>query len=157
MRREEQRRQALLEQNRRQEEAEARRAMMLTVEDTQGDLQSLRGEMNRFRAEQNTAREQETRALEQRISRLESQLRELERARERDREEIIDSLTRRMAEIMREARPAPTSGGRVHTVSRGETLSAIAAAWGVTPQAIIRANNLPNPDVLREGQRLNIP
>jgi LysM repeat protein len=58
--------------------------------------------------------------------------------------------------------PAPptatVSGNTVtHTVQRGETLSAIAAAYGVTVQAIVDANGLTDPGHIVTGQVLIIP
>jgi len=43
-----------------------------------------------------------------------------------------------------------------YTVMRGDTLSAIAQAFGVSVDAIKRANNLKS-DLIREGQKLIIP
>ncbi len=51
------------------------------------------------------------------------------------------------------ARPV---AGNIVVVSRGDTLSAISRRHGVSVDALIRANNLPN-DRIREGQRLVIP
>ncbi|QTF07005.1 N-acetylmuramoyl-L-alanine amidase AmiB [Brenneria izadpanahii] len=53
---------------------------------------------------------------------------------------------------------AKASGSSVirHTVARGETLSAIAARYGVSMSAIRGANKL-NKDIVWVGQRLNIP
>jgi murein DD-endopeptidase MepM/ murein hydrolase activator NlpD len=45
----------------------------------------------------------------------------------------------------------------VHVVAAGETLSAIAAHYGVTTAALVEANKLGNPDRLAIGQRLLIP
>lgn len=54
--------------------------------------------------------------------------------------------------------PAPAGqSGRIHIVKRGETLSGIAAQYGVTVQDIVRANNLINPNNIYIGQRLSIP
>ncbi len=50
-----------------------------------------------------------------------------------------------------------TKGGVQIVVPRGFTLSRIAVAYEVAPQAIIRANKLANPDRVREGQKLLIP
>lgn len=52
---------------------------------------------------------------------------------------------------------AAPPGGQVHTVSAGETLSTIAARYGVTVAAIVEANNLTNPDRISLGQQLIIP
>jgi len=48
-------------------------------------------------------------------------------------------------------------GGKVHYVQRGESLSSIAILYGVTPQAIMDANGLHNPDYVYVNQRLVIP
>ena len=50
-----------------------------------------------------------------------------------------------------------TTGGRVYIVQRGDNLSRIAAKYGVTVNAIVRANNLKNPSLIYAGQRLVIP
>jgi len=46
---------------------------------------------------------------------------------------------------------------QVHVVRRGETLTAIAARYGTTPQAIVRLNGLANANRIYAGQRLKIP
>ena len=59
----------------------------------------------------------------------------------------------------------PSAGGsdssagarRVHVVQKGETLTAIAARYGVTPQQIRQVNNLQDPKLLMVGQKLVIP
>ena len=45
----------------------------------------------------------------------------------------------------------------VYVVKPGDTLRSIAAAHGTTISAIVRANNMANPDVIYPGQRLTIP
>lgn len=44
-----------------------------------------------------------------------------------------------------------------HVVSPGEVLTRISQRYGVTVDAIVKANNLPNRNMLRVGQRLLIP
>jgi LysM repeat protein len=62
-----------------------------------------------------------------------------------------------------DANPYATGGnsgsasGRTHTVAGGENLSKIARRYGVTTDALMRANNLTNPDFVRAGQTLTIP
>ncbi len=51
----------------------------------------------------------------------------------------------------------PASADTTHIVQPGETLWVIAAAHGISVDAIARANNLRNADVLQPGQRLIIP
>jgi LysM repeat protein len=53
---------------------------------------------------------------------------------------------------------APTGAGTVvYVVKPGDTLRSIAATYGTTMSAIVRANNMANPDVIYPGQRLIIP
>ena len=47
--------------------------------------------------------------------------------------------------------------GNVHTAQAGETLSSIAAQYGVTSQAIMAANGIANPNLIYAGQQLTIP
>ena len=107
-------------------------------------------------------------ALQQRIAALEGQLRTLDAARERDRQEIINTLSGKISQMVapparpRPATPSPTrrtgpQEGYEHVVESGQTLSAIAAAYNVSPKSIIDANNLTNPNALRVGQKLFIP
>jgi LysM repeat protein len=53
--------------------------------------------------------------------------------------------------------PALADSGTPYVVRPGDTLASIAAANGSTMQALINANGLSNPDLLRAGQTLIIP
>lgn len=55
------------------------------------------------------------------------------------------------------AQPATGQEAGVYTVKPGDFLAQIAAAHGVTAQAIVRANGITNPDLIRPGQVLLIP
>jgi LysM repeat protein len=46
---------------------------------------------------------------------------------------------------------------KTHTVQSGETIYSIGRLYGVDPQAIIDANNLVNPSLIRPGDTLVIP
>jgi LysM repeat protein len=48
-------------------------------------------------------------------------------------------------------------GGRAYVVKSGDTLSGIAEQFDTTVQAIVRANDISDPDVIDVGQRLRIP
>ena len=52
--------------------------------------------------------------------------------------------------------PRPASGQRIYVVRKGDSLSLIAARYGLTIGRLQRANNL-NSTVLQVGQRLQIP
>ena len=51
----------------------------------------------------------------------------------------------------------PTAAPVKYTVSAGDTLSGIAAQFGVTVDDIVRVNNIADPNALSEGQVLTIP
>ena len=51
-------------------------------------------------------------------------------------------------------KPAPA---KVHTVTRGQNLTSIARAYGVTIADIVQANGLTDPSRIYAGQRLTIP
>ncbi len=62
------------------------------------------------------------------------------------------------AQVEDTSTPAGTPGGPiVHVVQAGEGIYAIARKYGVSPESIIRANNLANPDLIYPGQELIIP
>ena len=52
--------------------------------------------------------------------------------------------------------PTPPVGG-THVVKAGDTLTAIAATYGVTMWSIVILNNIPNPNLIYVGQVLLIP
>ena len=52
----------------------------------------------------------------------------------------------------------PPSGGAItHVVQRGDTISRIARAYGVSISAIVQTNRLSNPNIIYIGQVLRIP
>jgi LysM repeat protein len=55
--------------------------------------------------------------------------------------------------------PAPTAtgGGTTYVVQPGDTLTKIATKFGVTVNALVRANNIQDPNLIRAGQVLQIP
>jgi LysM repeat protein len=53
--------------------------------------------------------------------------------------------------------PTPTTTTTTYTVQRGETLASIAQKFGVTWPAIVRANNISNPNLVNAGQVIIIP
>jgi LysM repeat protein len=55
------------------------------------------------------------------------------------------------------SKPPAEKPSVVHTVKAGETLSTIAAKYGVKASAIATANNIRDPNRIRVGQKLTIP
>ncbi len=52
---------------------------------------------------------------------------------------------------------APAQGNSYYVVNRGDTLTAIAARYGTTTQALVQANGLASANLIYVGQRLLIP
>jgi LysM repeat protein len=120
------------------------------------------------------------------ISQLDQRISAIDAARKRDNEVIINQVTAEIQKLggsaagvsRRASSPAPTPAARVpsgkrvastpgaagaggeqgyeHVVEKGQYLSTIAKAYGVTVDEIKKANNLKN-DTLRVGQKLFIP
>jgi LysM repeat protein len=89
---------------------------------------------------------------------LDARVRELQAAREKDKQVILDTLARELAAISGGgSRPVSSGSGQEHVVAKGEVLAIIARKYGVTINDIIKANNLANPDSIRPGQKLIIP
>ena len=53
--------------------------------------------------------------------------------------------------------PAIAASANVYTVNPGDTLAAVAARYGVTLDAMMRANGIYNANFIYAGQRLNVP
>lgn len=129
-------------------------------------LEQLRGDIQRIQSDSAHATDARTASLRTGLGSVEDRISRLESQRETDRREIIDSLSRKVAELVNAASPPPSnrrssaaaSGyGFEHTVETGETLSRIAQAYGSTVSAIMKANNIQDPDSIRVDDRLIIP
>jgi len=53
--------------------------------------------------------------------------------------------------------PTPTAAPQVHVVRPGESLSAIAASYGITVADLMAANNIKDANAIQAGQELKIP
>jgi predicted RNase H-like nuclease (RuvC/YqgF family) len=97
--------------------------------------------------------------ITRRLAELERGIKALDDARERDRQLVIDALTKKITGLMQARKPPPAQrqSGYEHVVQPGETLSEIAAAYNVSVNAVVKANNLKDPDSLRVGQTLFVP
>lgn len=108
-------------------------------------------------------------AMQTQIEDLQRQIRALDAARVQDKKEIYDDLSKKIATLLKSA-PAPAAArsaparprsasqtGIEHVVQPGESLSKIAAAYGVRMDLIVQENGLSDPGNIRVGQKLFIP
>jgi nucleoid-associated protein YgaU len=106
-----------------------------------------------------TESREESARLRQSVADVERELKALREAQKSERQELVDQMVKRVAEVR--AQPAGAAPrverGYEHVVKAGQTLSEIAAAYKVRPQDIIKANKLESPNALRVGQKLFIP
>ncbi len=122
------------------------------------DVMQVQQEMQQYQEQQDAA-----------LSGITARLAEQDRARQALRQELADTLSQKISALLQEqARTRTTQAqgrrsgnlaqvGYEHEVQAGETLSEIARAYGVSSAAILDANDMRNPDVLRVGQVLFIP
>ena len=106
-------------------------------------------------------------ALQTQVEDLQRQIRALDSARAQDKKEIYDDISKKIATLLKSApaasaaRPSkPRSSSQTgieHVVQAGESLSKIAAAYGVSMSVIVEENGLASPDSIRVGQKLFIP
>ena len=126
---------------------------------------------------ENTKLQTENAKLRDDVKTLRDEIGQVKAERETLRKQITDDIMARITKIIeaQNTRATPgrgttttpaTSGnsatggketGRLHTVEAGQNLTDIAAAYKSSVDAIVKANNLKNPNVLRVGQELFIP
>jgi LysM repeat protein len=114
--------------------------------------------------------------IQQRMAALDAAMKRLEAAQSQMRGAIVDEISRRVAEMLKAqadaaVSPAPVAGTEAspavqsakartphtHVVKRGESLSKIAEAYGVTPKALMEANGVRDANRVLVGQKLVIP
>ena len=108
-------------------------------------------------------------SLQTQLEDLQRQIRALDAARAQDQKEIYDDISKKIATILKTSAPAPSrssaparprsgsQSGIEHVVQPGESLSKIAAAYGVKMDVIVQENGLSDPGNIRVGQKLFIP
>jgi outer membrane murein-binding lipoprotein Lpp len=148
------------------------------VDNLRNDVESLRHRMDAMEtANQNLFQEIDTlrrssggdRAMEDKLVALERDLRAVQAAQQRMKQDVIDDLAPRIANLYKgpsSTGASSTRGGGTasgvekgyeHVVQPGQSLSQIASAYKVTVDAILKANNLKDPNAIRSGQKLFIP
>jgi len=73
-----------------------------------------------------------------------------------NREKLADAIAKGAKDYL-ESVAVYEQSVRKHTVKRGETLSSIAKKYGVTVDAIVKANNIKNKNVIHTGSVFVIP
>ncbi len=104
--------------------------------------------------------EEERRRTDERLARIDLTLNGESAAREQLRKSIISDLSNKISAIVARSTPAPrrsSGSGYEHIVKAGQTLSEIAAEYGVKTTVIVRENSLKNPNDIKVGQKLFIP
>ena len=149
-----------------QEDLKRIRARLQSLEQ---DMQQLVQQVNASNSDQSRGMQGQMQGINASLAELQNRIRAVDAARESDKKEILDSLTRKISQVLgsqsssRSSAPAPkrsstiSNEGYEHEVQPGETLSAIAKAYGSSSADIIQANNLKSGDMLRVGQKLFIP
>jgi len=103
----------------------------------------------------------DARELTAQVTTLKKEIVAIDTARREDRKVIVDEITARVANMIKQLAPAAPSrrsqSGYEHTVQPGQTLSEIASHYKVTTDRIVEANKLANPNSIRVGQKLFIP
>jgi LysM repeat protein len=130
-------------------------ALQVTQQQIQQDIKQIQGQLEELRHAGPSASANDLQALEVRV-------RELDATRETDKKAILDQLAKELAAMSGShggsspaQSPGPTNPNE-HVVQKGETLTSIAKASGVTIADLRKANNLTS-DVLKVGQKLAIP
>ena len=148
------------------------------IEGLELETQKLRSDIDALRASQAHASSasSDLQALRAELGDFDRRIRSMEAAREKDKQELVDVLSKKIAQIVGGA-PADTgsrkktgssktssgggakasSGGGEYVVKSGDSLSAIASANGVTVSALMEANGIKKANQIRVGQKLIIP
>lgn len=126
----------------------------------QGDVVSTRSSQSGY------ASAAQVQSMQTQLDDLQRQIRAVDSARMQDKKEIYDDLSKKIATLLK----TPPAGSRTqprsrsasqtgieHVVQSGESLSKIAAAYGVKMSVIVEENGLSSPDNIYVGQKLFIP
>jgi LysM repeat protein len=148
--------------------------VLLVKEDVRklaGRIEAVELELQRLENQVETSRSGQDAQTRARLDELDGRIKGVETARENDKREIIDKLTAKITEIVSKSASSSSSSaakrqntkrsssdvGYEHEVKSGESLSAIAAAYGVTLKVLMDNNGITDPNKLRVGQKLFVP
>lgn len=125
------------------------------VQELEESNKYLRAEMNSVQS----VSDAKLRAVEESLGSIKQDLARASAGNDKMKAEIVSEISKKIADLMRQTGSQRGSGdvGRYHVVASGDTLSAIATAYGKSADAIVKANNLKDVNSIRVGQKLFIP
>ncbi len=159
---------ASLGEERRREEMQEREDKLLMQENMQKlntKVQLLEAEIQKIEGDLQSLRETQARSSQAQEQAFQSRLADIEAARNKDKKEIIDTVGDTISKVVgsssasarKQTKRSASDKGYEHVVQSGESLSAIAQAYGVTTRLIIENNDIKDPNRLSVGQKLFIP
>jgi LysM repeat protein len=125
--------------------------LKVVVEEVGQENQELTRSIAALRADLETSR-QEAAATRQGLVDLQGAMQQIA-----DRLAAAQGQIRDLAKRPEPARKAAAGPGGTHVVRAGDTLTTIAARYGVSVQALMEKNQISDANSIREGQRLAIP
>ena len=116
---------------------------------------------------------QDQTGVQNKIAELEALLRVTEASRIKMKQDIIDDLSPKIAELLKKnlhnssssstdnrsvkVQPGSHNSGAFHIVEAGQTLTQIAKQYNVSSDELMKANGISDPNKIRQGQKLIIP
>ena len=143
------------------------RRLNARLEASEAEVGRMHGDVVSSRSSQTgDASAAQVQSMQTQLDDLQRQVRAVDSARVQDKKEIYDDLSKKIATLLKSSTPSartssrPRSGSQTgieHVVQSGESLSKIAAAYGVKMSVIVDENGLSSPDNIFVGQKLFIP
>ncbi len=141
------------------------RRLNARMEAADGELGRIQSDVMSSQSSQpSTASSAQLQSVKSEVDDLQRQIRAVDAARIKDKKQIYDDLSKKIAKMLKSSSSSSrsytrsgTRSGIEHVVKSGQSLSQIAAAYKVKASAIIGENNLKNPDAIYAGQTLFIP
>jgi LysM repeat protein len=126
------------------------------IEAMEVQQRDLREEFDR----QDSGSQKQNSEISGRMREMDDRIAEVNSARAADKKEIVEQLSKKIETIINKTRDTGRQGSGMayeHVVQPGESLSRIAATYGVKVDVIVKENNLSDASVIRVGQKLYIP
>jgi LysM repeat protein len=129
--------------------------LKVVVEEVGKENQSLSGSIAAIRTELDAAR-QESAASRQAMTELQGSMVQIAERLAAAQGEIQDLSKRGDAARDAARKAAPARVGQ-HTIRAGETLTTIAARYGISVKTLMETNRITDANSIREGQKLTVP